>query len=58
MKNEKKKNITLSEQFQKPTEYCKKKKEEAKLITLTHVSMTTHFPGLVQALQQKVVGQK
>ena len=29
---------------------------EAKLIALTYMYMTTHFPGLVQSLQYKVVG--
>ena len=42
----KNKNITLLEQFQNQI--------EAKSIPLTHIYMTAHFPGLVQALQYKV----
>jgi len=34
----------------------KKIVERAKSIHLTHIYMTTHFPGLVQVLQEKVMG--
>jgi hypothetical protein len=46
-------NTTMLEQFQNPTSELYK---EAKSIPLTHKYTTAHFPGLVQALHQKVGG--
>jgi hypothetical protein len=48
-KKKKEKNTTLSEQFQIPIEKLLKKK--GKIDTITHQYTTSHFPGLVQALQ-------
>jgi hypothetical protein len=51
------KNTTLSEQFQNI--HCNRNiVDQAKSIPLTQKYMTAHFPGLVQALQQKGVGVK
>ena len=41
-------NTTLSEQFQHPIEKPQKKVNS---IPLTHIYMTAHFPGLINALQ-------
>jgi len=46
-------NTTLSEQFLNLTKIIE---IEAKSIPLTHIYITTHFPGLVQALQKKWQG--
>ena len=48
-----KKNTQLSEQVQN---LIGKSEIGAKLIPLTHIYMTSHFPGLVQALQLKIMG--
>ena len=48
-RKKKEKNTTLSEQFQIPIEKLLKKK--GKIDTITHQYTTSHFPGLVQALQ-------
>ena len=47
-KTKKLNNTTLSEQFQK-----NRKKSQNLSIPLTHIYMTAHFPGLIQALQLK-----